>query len=209
LENTSRSEAPVLVLATHNPHKVTELAAILDSVAALGPLQLVAASDLGLEAPAEHGITFAANALAKARAVRDATGLPAAADDSGLCVAAMGGAPGVFSARWAGGHGDDKANLALLLDQLQDVEEPDRGAWFECAAALALPDGREFVETGRMMGRLARAPRGTGGFGYDPILIPAGQSLTSAELTPEHKNAISHRGQAFRALAGAIRTIWA
>ncbi|MDR2566390.1 MAG: RdgB/HAM1 family non-canonical purine NTP pyrophosphatase [Bifidobacteriaceae bacterium] len=199
---------PRLVLATHNPHKVAELRAILAAADALGPLQVVGAGELNAPSPTEDGVTFAANALLKARACAAATGLPAVADDSGLCVAAMGGAPGVFSARWAGGHGDDAANLTLLLDQLRDVREEDRGAWFECAAALVLPDGRERVETGRMPGRLAREPRGTGGFGYDPILIPDGHAATSAELTPAQKNAISHRGKAFRALAPAIRELW-
>ncbi|MDR3107521.1 MAG: RdgB/HAM1 family non-canonical purine NTP pyrophosphatase [Bifidobacteriaceae bacterium] len=197
-----------LVLATHNRHKVAELRAILDVAGALGPLALVGAGDLGVEAPVEEGVTFAANALTKARACCAATGWPSVADDSGLCVAAMGGAPGVFSARWAGGHGDDAANLALLLDQLRDVPDQDRAAWFECAAALVLPDGGAVVETGRMPGRLARTPRGAGGFGYDPILIPDGLDVTAAELTPEQKNAISHRGRAFRALAPAIRALW-
>jgi XTP/dITP diphosphohydrolase len=158
-------------------------------------------------APLEDGLTFAANALLKARHTAAATGLPALADDSGLCVAALGGAPGVFSARWAGGHGDDAANLALLLDQLRDVPEAGRAAWFECAAALVAPDGGETVASGRMEGRLARAPRGAGGFGYDPILVPDGFEVTAAELTPEQKNAISHRGKAFRALAPAIRAL--
>ncbi|MDR1443100.1 MAG: hypothetical protein LBJ02_12125, partial [Bifidobacteriaceae bacterium] len=123
-----------LVLATHNPHKVTELRAILADVGALGPLEVISAAELGVPPALEDGLTFAANALIKARAVSAVTGLPAVADDSGLCVAAMGGAPGVFSARWAGGHGDDQANLALLLDQLRDVPDEHRSAWFECAA---------------------------------------------------------------------------
>jgi XTP/dITP diphosphohydrolase len=185
------------------------LRAILEDAGALGPLRIVAAGDLGVAPPVEDGLTFTANALLKARNAARATGLPAVADDSGLCVAALGGAPGVFSARWAGGHGDDAANLALLLDQLRDVPDGGRAAWFECAAALALPDGREVVERGKMAGRLARAPRGEGGFGYDPILIPDGFDVTSAELSPEQKNAISHRGRALRALAPAIRALWA
>jgi XTP/dITP diphosphohydrolase len=192
------------VLATHNAHKVAELRSILAAADALGAWDVIGADELNAPQPTEDGITFAANALLKARACVAATGLPAVADDSGLCVAAMGGAPGVFSARWAGGHGDDSANLALLLDQLRDLRDEDRGAWFECAAALVAPDGREWVETGRMPGRLARQPRGRGGFGYDPILIPDGHCVTAAELTAEQKNAISHRGKAFRALAPAI-----
>jgi XTP/dITP diphosphohydrolase len=171
-------------------------------------MRLTGAGELGLVAPVEDAITFSDNALAKARACSAATGLPALADDSGLCVQALGSAPGVFSARWAGGHGDDSANLALLLDQLRDVRDEDRAAWFECAAALVTPDGREVVETGRLTGRLAREPRGSGGFGYDPILVPDGYTVTAAELTAEEKNAISHRGRAFRALAPAIRALW-
>jgi XTP/dITP diphosphohydrolase len=188
-----------VVLATHNPHKVGELIQILGDAAA--GLEIIGAGDLGLDSPRETGTTFADNALLKARAAAKASGLAALADDSGLCVEVLGGAPGVFSARWAGGHGDDAANLALLLDQLRDVPDPHRGAWFECAAALVLPSGAEVVETGRMPGRLAHQPVGTGGFGYDPILIPDGLSVTSAQLTPQAKNAISHRGRAFRALA--------
>jgi XTP/dITP diphosphohydrolase len=187
---------------------VAELRAILDAAGALGPAEVVGAGELDVPAPLEDALTFADNALIKARACCAATGLAAVADDSGLCVAALGGAPGVFSARWAGGHGDDAANLALLLDQLRDVPDKHRAAWFECAAALVTPDGRERVEVGRLTGRLARQPRGGGGFGYDPILIPDGMAVTAAELTPERKNAISHRGRAFRALAPAIRALW-
>ncbi|MDR2380124.1 MAG: RdgB/HAM1 family non-canonical purine NTP pyrophosphatase [Bifidobacteriaceae bacterium] len=198
----------VLVLATHNAHKVRELRAILAEADALGPLEVVGASELGVAAPLEDGLTFQENALLKARFVAQATGLAAVGDDSGLCVAALGGAPGVFSARWAGGHGDDAANLALLLDQLRDVPEKGRAAWFECAAVLALPGGGEHAATGRMEGRLAYEPRGAGGFGYDPILIPDGFNVTSAELEPGQKNAISHRGKAFRTLAPAIRALW-
>jgi XTP/dITP diphosphohydrolase len=197
-----------LILATHNEHKVRELGEILDSTGALGPLRIVGAGTLGLGEPTENGTSFQANALIKARYVAQATGLPAAADDSGLCVAVMGGAPGICSARWSGRHGDDGANQALLLDQLSDIGGEDRAAWFECAAALVLPDGTEHVATGRMPGRLTFAPQGLGGFGYDPILVPDGYSVTSAQLTPEEKNAISHRGKAFRALAPRIRAIW-
>jgi XTP/dITP diphosphohydrolase len=192
-------------LATHNAHKVRELRAILDAAGGLDGLVVVGAGELGIDPPRETGLTFAANALLKARHAALVSGLAAIADDSGLGVAALGGAPGVFSARWAGGHGDDQANLALLLDQLRDVPDGQRAAWFECAAALVLPDGREVVESGRLPGRLTHRPRGQGGFGYDPILIPDGFDVTSAELTPEQKNAISHRGQAFRALAPALR----
>jgi XTP/dITP diphosphohydrolase len=129
------------------------------------------------------------------------TGLPAVADDSGLEVDALGGMPGVLSARWAGRHGDDRANLELVLGQLADVPDERRGARFVCAAAYALPDGREEVVEGTVRGVLLRAPRGTGGFGYDPLFVPAGSDRTTAEMTAEEKDAISHRGEAFRALA--------
>ncbi|MDR1392655.1 MAG: RdgB/HAM1 family non-canonical purine NTP pyrophosphatase [Bifidobacteriaceae bacterium] len=194
-----------LVLATANDHKVRELRAILERSGALGDGEIVALASLGVDSPVEDGLTFADNALLKAHHAVAATGLPCVADDSGLCVAALSGMPGVFSARWAGGHGDDAANLRLLLDQLRDVVDAQRDAWFECAAVLVRPDGCESVEYGRMPGRLARQPRGSGGFGYDPILIPDGMDLTAAELTSEQKNAISHRGKAFRALAPAIK----
>lgn len=201
---------PRLVLATHNAHKVAELRAILTGPGAavgddLVAEQIVGADDVHAPDPVEDGITFAENALIKARALVARTGLPAVADDSGLSVDVLGGAPGIFSARWAGRHGDDLANLELLLAQLADVAEEHRGAAFVCAAALVTPDGHEHVETGRLVGTLLRTPRGAGGFGYDPILQPAGQDRSCAELTPDEKNAISHRGQAFRALAPHIR----
>ncbi|WP_149202119.1 RdgB/HAM1 family non-canonical purine NTP pyrophosphatase [Actinotalea subterranea] len=201
-----------LVLATHNPHKVAELRAILAPVVTgLRPEDVVGSADVAAPVPHEDGVTFEENALIKARALAAFTGLPAIADDSGLCVDVLGGAPGVFSARWAGRHGDDAANLALLLEQVADVPDAHRGAGFTCAAALVTPDGYEHVETGVMRGTLTRAPRGEGGFGYDPILVPdeqpahaAGRLLTSAELTPQEKNAISHRGKAFRLLAPVV-----
>ncbi len=197
--------APRLVLATHNAHKVGELRAILTpALPGLDPAAVVGARDVGAPEPVEDGVTFAENALLKARALARFTGLPAVADDSGLSVDVLGGAPGIFSARWSGRHGDDAANLALLLAQLSDIAPEHRGARFTCAAALVTPDGVEVVETGHLVGRLATAPRGAGGFGYDPVLVPEGDSRTCAELTPEEKNAISHRGQAFRALAPAI-----
>ncbi len=194
-----------LVLATHNAHKVGELRAILaPALPALDPAAVVGARDVGAPEPVEDGVTFAQNALIKARALAAFTGLPAVADDSGLSVDVLGGAPGIFSARWAGRHGDDAANLELLLAQLADIAEPHRGARFVCAAALVTPDGFEHVETGTLEGVLATEPRGAGGFGYDPILVPTGQSRTCAELTPQEKNAISHRGTAFRALVPAL-----
>ncbi|MGR6997850.1 non-canonical purine NTP pyrophosphatase [Yinghuangia aomiensis] len=148
----------------------------------------------------ETGLTFAANALLKAHAVAKATGLPAIADDSGLCVEALNGMPGIFSARWAGRHGDDRANLDLLLAQLSRHRPPEhRAAHFACAAALALPR-RHRTRRRRPPQRLPHhRPRGTNGFGYDPILQVDGDTRTTAELTPDEKNAISHRGKAFRA----------
>lgn len=202
--------SPRLVLATHNAHKVGELRAVLAPVVVgLDQADVVAAADLGAPSPREDGVTFAANALIKARAIAAATGLPAVADDSGLAVDVLGGAPGIFSARWAGSHGDDAANLALLLDQLGDIEPEHRGAQFVCAAALVTPDGFEHVEEGVLRGALALAPRGEHGFGYDPILVPDGEQRTCAEMAPEEKNAISHRGKAFRALAPHIARVLA
>ncbi|WUH93366.1 RdgB/HAM1 family non-canonical purine NTP pyrophosphatase [Streptomyces sp. NBC_00433] len=192
-----------LVLATRNAHKVVELRAILADAGL--DIDLVGA-DAYPEIPdvKETGVTFAENALLKARALAEATGLPAVADDSGLCVDVLGGAPGIFSARWAGRHGDDAANLALLLAQLGDIDTPHRAAHFACAAALALPDGTTRVAEARLTGTLRHTPAGTGGFGYDPILQPDGDTRTCAELTPAEKNAISHRGKAFRALAPTV-----
>jgi XTP/dITP diphosphohydrolase len=199
------------VLATHNAHKVGELRAIL-AATGLDPASVVGARDVGAPEPVEDGVTFAENALIKARALAAFTGLPAVADDSGLSVDVLGGAPGIFSARWAGRHGDDAANLRLLLDQLADIAPPHRAARFVCAAALVTPDGVEHVEMGHLLGTLATEPRGDGGFGYDPVLVPDGQdpsapARTCAQLTPEEKNAISHRGQAFRALAPVIAAV--
>ena len=198
---------PRLVLATRNAGKIAELSRILDAAGFADGL-------VGLEsfpgAPdvAETGLTFADNALLKARAIAAYTGLPAVADDSGLCVDALHGMPGVFSARWSGKHGDDHANLELVLGQLADVAA--RGAQFVCVAVLVLPGAeggegrREWTTTGVLAGALTRAPRGTNGFGYDPIFVPEGLSVTSAELPPADKDAISHRGRAFRALAPVV-----
>ena len=191
-----------LVLATRNPHKVAELRAIL--LPLLPGAEIVGAEAFDVPEPVEDEVTFAGNALIKARQLAEETGLLALADDSGVCVDAMGGAPGGFSARWCGRHGDDAANLELLLAQMADVPERHRGASFVCAAAMAAPDGREEVAEGVMRGSLLFAPRGENGFGYDPIFRPEGLSVSSAELTPERKDAISHRGKAFRALAARI-----
>jgi len=194
---------PRLVLATRNAHKVDELRRILaDAGLAVELVGVDAFPDVS--DVAETGTTFAENALLKAHAVAAATGLPSVADDSGLCVDVLGGMPGVFSARWAGRHGDDRANLALVLAQLADVADDRRAAHFACAAALALPDGAERVVEGRLSGSLARAPRGSNGFGYDPVFVPEGHGRTTAEMTPSEKDAISHRGRAFRALAPVV-----
>ncbi len=196
-----------LVLATHNRHKVLELRRILAD-AGLDDVEVLSADDVpGLPDVAETGTTFAENALLKAHAVAAATGLPAVADDSGLCVAVLGGSPGVFSARWAGRHGDDRANLELLLAQIADVPDDRRAAWFSCAAALALPDGREHVAEGRLDGVVVRAPRGDNGFGYDPVFVPDGGARTTAELGDGEKDAISHRGRALRALVPVLRDL--
>ena len=197
---TRSPSEPRLVLATRNKHKVTELSRILKAPAG------VAGLDSFPEVPdvPETGETFADNALLKARAVAAATGLPAVADDSGLCVNALNGMPGIFSARWSGRHGDDAGNLDLVLGQVADVPDGSRGAQFVCVAALALPGGGEWTMTGVLNGSLTRAPRGNGGFGYDPIFVPDGMTVTTAELSPDGKDEISHRGRAFRALARVI-----
>ena len=208
-----------LVLATHNAGKLAELRQILEPlVPGLDPGSIISAASLEVTEPVEDGLSFADNALIKARALARTTGLPAVADDSGLCVDVLGGAPGIFSARWSGRHGDDEANLQLLLDQLTDVADPHRTARFTCAAVLVHPAaGRapEQVTTieRSMEGRLARSPRGEGGFGYDPIFVPlqadepGGRDRTTAQMTPEEKHAISHRGQAFRALAPVLADV--
>jgi XTP/dITP diphosphohydrolase len=194
-----------LLLASRNPGKLVELQRMLS---AAGGVAVVGLNDVPEfpEAP-ETGATFAENALAKGRDAVAATGLPAVADDSGLAVDALNGMPGVLSARWAGRHGDDLANLELLLAQLGDVPDERRGAAFVCAAALVLPDGTEIVEHGEWRGRIVRAPRGSGGFGYDPIFVPDGEERTSAELEPQEKDAASHRGRAMRALLPHLRRL--
>jgi XTP/dITP diphosphohydrolase len=194
-----------LVLATRNAHKVLELQRIL-SDAGLTDVELV-----GVEAypdvpeVAETGDTFEANALLKARAVATATNEVAVADDSGLCVDALSGMPGVLSARWSGDlcpdDDRDTVNLRLVLGQVADVPDDRRGASFECAAVAVFPDGNELVAHGRVKGVLTREPRGSNGFGYDPIFLPNGSDRTTAEMSAAEKDAISHRGRAFRALA--------
>jgi XTP/dITP diphosphohydrolase len=193
-----------VVLATRNPHKVRELARILSPYG----VELASLDDWPqIPDVAETGTTFRENALLKARAVAAATGLVAVADDSGLAVDALNGMPGVLSARWAGRHGDDAANLALVLAQIADVADERRGAAFVCAAAAVSPSGAEIVVEGRADGTLLRAPRGSGGFGYDPIFVPLGSAQTTAEMTAEEKDAISHRGKAFRALAPQLASL--
>jgi XTP/dITP diphosphohydrolase len=200
---------PRVVLATRNRHKLVELRRILAGcgLAGLEVLGLDAFDADPLTAVpevVEDGVTFAQNALLKAHAAARATGLPAIGDDSGLCVDVLGGAPGVFSARWSGRHGDDQANLRLLLNQLADVHYPHRTAYFGCAAVLATPQRQEWIAEGRMVGQLVTEPRGSNGFGYDPIFVPDGDTRTSAELSDAEKDAISHRGRALRALVPAI-----
>lgn len=192
---------PRLVLATRNPGKLRELRELLrGQVPGLDvDTQVIDAAAAGVPDVRETGVTFAENSLLKARAVAEATGMVAVADDSGLAVDVLGGAPGIFSARWAGRHGDDAANLRLLLDQLADIGPEHRGAAFVCAASVVSARTSQVVQ-GRLAGTLLAEPRGSGGFGYDPILQPEGLDRSCAELSPEEKNAISHRGRAFRAL---------
>ena len=191
-----------VVLASRNRGKLDELRRILADL----DVELVGVDSFPeLADVAETGATFAENALLKARAVASATGLYAVADDSGLTVDALNGMPGVLSARWAGRHGDDRANLELVLAQVAEVPDERLGAAFVCAAALVTSGGEEEVVEGEMRGRLVRSPRGSGGFGYDPIFVADGYEVTTAELAPDEKDAISHRGKAFRALAERLR----
>jgi XTP/dITP diphosphohydrolase len=195
-----------VVLATHNPHKVEEFQGI---VAATRPDLEVIAYD-GPE-PVEDGVTFAENALIKARAATAHTGLPALADDSGICVDVLGGSPGVFSAYWAGHAKDAAANLSLLLDQLSDIADPHRAAHFTSVIALVTPGGEERVVEGIWPGRLAVVADGSGGFGYDPIFIPDGQpsgaERTVGQWSAAEKNEASHRARAFRALVPLLATL--
>lgn len=192
------------VLATHNARKKVELQAILQGV--IPNAEVVTAGDLGLADVVEEGLSFEENALIKARSAATQTGLPAIADDSGLIVDVLGAAPGILSARWAGAHGDDRANLELLLSQLSDIPDRGRTARFVCAAAY-VHAGTEVVSTGEMHGTILREPVGDGGFGYDPIFQPDGMTVSSAQLSPGEKNAISHRGKALRKLATDIAAL--
>jgi XTP/dITP diphosphohydrolase len=195
-----------LLLATRNAGKLAELQRLLET--AVPGVEVVGLRDVEEypEAP-ETGATFEENALLKAREAVRYTGLPAVADDSGLTVDALNGMPGVLSARWSGRHGDDDANTALLLGQIADVPDERRGAAFVCAAALVTPDGTERVLERQWQGRVLREKRGTNGFGYDPVFVPEGLQVTSAELSPDEKDARSHRGQAFAALVPVLAEV--
>ncbi len=188
-----------LVAATHNPGKARELAELLGE-----RFEVVTAGQLGLAEPDEPETTFAGNAMVKARAAADASGLVAIADDSGLCVAALEGAPGVHSARWAGPNRDFAHAMALVESRLSESEDEDRAAWFICALAVAWPKGPLVVFEGRVDGTLTFPPRGNRGFGYDPIFVPQGRKQTFGEMRPEAKDVISHRAKAFEALKASL-----
>ena len=192
-----------VVIASRNEHKIDEMRRILHEAGL--SLDLVGIQEFpDLPDVDETGETFAENALLKAREICAFTGIPAIADDSGLCVDALGGMPGIFSARWAGTHGNDLANLQLLLAQISHVAPDRRTASFRCAAAIVMPSGAEEVVEGIMRGRIIDTPRGTNGFGYDPIFIAEGYSITTAEMDSASKDAISHRGRAIAALAPTL-----
>ena len=188
-----------LVVATHNPGKARELAEILEN-----RYRLVTAGELGLPEPEETEASFVGNALLKARRAADASGLPALADDSGLSVAALEGAPGVYSARWAGPAKDFAAAMRKVEERLEETGSDDRACWFTCALALAWPDGPAVVVEGRIDGALTFPPRGTRGFGYDPIFVPEGFDSTFGEMEPARKDAMSHRARAFAKLKAAL-----
>ena len=190
-----------LVLATRNQGKIIEFRRILEALAP-GEIELVGVDQFpDLVDVDETGSTFEENSLLKARYTCQATGLPAIADDSGLCVDALNGDPGIYSARWAGEHGNDQANLEKVLDQLKDVPDEKRTAHFMCVASLVLPDGREKVAEGRFEGHILHAPVGENGFGYDPIFQPLGLSISSAQMSAEEKDLVSHRGKSLRSIA--------
>jgi XTP/dITP diphosphohydrolase len=197
-----------LVIATRNAGKIIEFRRILDAISS-GAIDLIGIDQFpDLIDVEETGTTFEENALLKARYTAKMTGLPSISDDSGLCIDALGGAPGIFSARWAGKHGDDKANLEKVLDELKDVPDSKRGAYFICVAALVMPDGREQLAQGRFEGNILRAPVGHQGFGYDPIFAPLGMSISSAEMSAQEKDAVSHRGKSLRAIAPHVIEIF-
>jgi XTP/dITP diphosphohydrolase len=191
-----------LLVASRNRKKLAELRRILDVAVPADLVDMVGLDDVpAYDDVPETGLTFADNALLKAREGVRHTGLPTVGDDSGLAVDLLAGMPGIFSARWSGRHGDDTANTSLLLAQIADMDDHHRTAAFVCVAALVLPDGREYTFEGRMPGRLVREPRGSEGFGYDPIFVADGQTRTNGELPADEKDRISHRGQAMRRLA--------
>ncbi len=196
-----------LLVASRNRKKLAELRRVLDAAGIAG-LELLSLDDVAAydEAP-ETGATFEENAIAKARDGFAATGLPTLADDSGLGVAALNGMPGVLSARWAGRHGDDAANYRLLLAQLRDVPDERRGAAFVSACALVTGPGQETVVRGEWPGMIAREPLGDGGFGYDPVFVPDGETRSAAELSPAEKDAVSHRGRALELLVPSLREL--
>lgn len=188
-----------LVAATHNPGKARELAALLE-----GRFTVLTAADVGLSEPEETESTFVGNALLKARHAAQASGKIALADDSGMSVAALDGAPGIYSARWAGPEKDFALAIAKVEERVVETGSDDRGAWFTCALAVAWPDGPAVVVEGRVDGTLVFPPRGLRGFGYDPVFLPEGESLTFGEMDPEAKDAISHRTRAFDLLKAAL-----
>jgi XTP/dITP diphosphohydrolase len=188
-----------LVVATHNPGKARELAQILEN-----RFQLVTAGELGLAEPDETEQTFVGNALLKARAAAEASGLIALADDSGLSAAALDGQPGVYSARWAGPGRDFDIAMRKVEERLEEAESRDASAWFTCALAVAWPDGPAVVVEGRIDGALTFPGRGTRGFGYDPIFVPQGFSETFGEMDPTAKDRMSHRARAFEKLKAAL-----
>ena len=192
-----------VLLATHNAKKLVELRRIL--VPVVSGIEVLGLDDVDpYDEPVETELTFAGNALLKARAAVRITGLPALADDSGLCIDALNGMPGVLSARWSGPGKDDAANNALVLAQLSDVPDEHRQAAFVAAVAFVQPDGTEEIVHGEMTGRIIREPRGANGFGYDPLFVPDGHDVTSAELEPGVKDSISHRGTALRLVAPIV-----
>lgn len=193
---------PRIVLASSNPGKLKEFGALFAGAG----LDVVPQASLGVDGAEETGLSFVENALLKARHAARATGLPALADDSGLCVAHLAGAPGLYSARYAGSHGDNAANNAKLLRELDGVADDRRDAFFICVLVMLqhADDPAPLIAEGRWHGRVLHAPRGERGFGYDPLFLPAGQALSAAELDPALKNTLSHRGQAMAKLRGML-----
>ena len=188
-----------IVVATHNPGKVRELGLLLE-----GRFNLVSAGELNLPEPEETEVSFVGNALLKARLAADASGLIALSDDSGLSVTALGGAPGIYSARWAGPDKDFYEAMAKVEHKMQESQDKSTHAWFTCALAVAWPHGPAFVVEGRIDGNLTFPPRGLNGFGYDPIFVPEGHQMTFGEMDPKAKDDMSHRMRAFDLLKAAL-----